>query len=428
MSLHGLITNLIGPESQGYVKTDESSINNPLVEVGMLLGTAYRTDDGSAEVEANTQWTIPMYTCATAIRASIADVSFFSNNTAALTNLQVTAVTRRSYSSDEAAPLWAVEKTGLTIKEIVPFWSIVDDSYASGNASLFTRRGDGLYLPAGYTTLPTFTDLDDTSAAAGAIAPGAALAATYASTAPLARLDDNHIMDYSGVTNYPFLLRWQQLTQSANSSSTAINLIWTDIMANYVVGTLSNLNRRNGSDSADITVRGFDRRVRYDLRYAIPAFIYLGVYVLVLVAALVLWAFRRATFADLRVLLNQTATARIAVAWKERGAASIEADGLDGDEVAREHGMMKTKDWIAKYGAVDIGVRKRLRNTMASKEKADIEGEESAAQRQGMVASTAKSGTVLERSRLSEGSGNGSRIESVSNGTEGSRGAAPERV
>jgi hypothetical protein len=348
-------------------------MSNIHVQVGLIQGTAYRIDDGSADVEPNTKWTIPLHSCATALYASVADVTFLTNGTVELTNLQVSSVRPRSYQSQSDAPLWAVEKTGFKIQDIAPFWALVDNSYDAKDANLFTRRGTGLYLPAGYSLVNSFTDLDSTDATAGPLAPTTALGAVYANAAATVS-SDTRVLDYSGATNYPFFIKWQQLSRDPDSSAAIINLVWTDIMANYVVGTLSNLNRRNGSSSPNIVVESFEHAVCYDLRYAVPAFVFLFLYALAMVLVMALCVLRRATLRDIRALLAQTATGRAAIIWKERAGTFSEIEQEDYEDSLRLHACMRTKEWTSKFGSEDIGLRKRPSGRDVVEERTRVEG------------------------------------------------------
>lgn len=51
------------------------------------------------------------------------------------------------------------------------------------------------------------------------------------------------VFDYSGICSYPMFLKWNRLSKTAETAPLLINLVWTDIMANYVMGARSQLSR-----------------------------------------------------------------------------------------------------------------------------------------------------------------------------------------
>jgi hypothetical protein len=109
-------------------------------------------------------------------------------------------------------------------------------------------------------------------------------------------------------------------------------------MANYVVGT------RSVDKDALMRVRRFDRKIQYDMRYAIPAIVFLSFYVMIMGYAFVIWLWGRVRFQHLRTLLNQTATGRIVTVERYGEAARAPA--------------VSTKEWVRKFGEEDIEFRK----------------------------------------------------------------------
>ena len=93
-----------------------------------------------------------------------------------------------------------------------------------------------------------------------------------------------------------------------------------------------------------IQVRTFSHRTTYDLRYAIPALVFLSLYVAIILSALFLWILRRARFSYLKSLLNQTATGR-----------AVTADRL-GEQIR----TLSTNKWIKAHGNADISIRKDM--------------------------------------------------------------------
>lgn len=77
----------------------------------MVYGAA-KLNDGSESLEFDpgTAWSMPLYSCASAARASIKNVSFKYNGTAGLQSLKVVDIKPKTYAKDDEKPLWAVEK------------------------------------------------------------------------------------------------------------------------------------------------------------------------------------------------------------------------------------------------------------------------------------------------------------------------------
>lgn len=67
---------------------------------------------------------------------------------------------------------------------------------------------------------------------AGATAPAGALNELY----QVSDDDLSDFPDYSGKSNYPMFLKWKDLSRNESTTPTILNLIWTDFMANSVVG------------------------------------------------------------------------------------------------------------------------------------------------------------------------------------------------
>jgi hypothetical protein len=184
--------------------------------------------------------------------------------------------------------------------------------------------------------------------AAGVEGPEAVLIALYDVAASSSGSGSTSgIPDYSGYVNYPTFLKWQELSRTAEASSRILNLNWTDLAANYMMGSTirSSTGQAAAGSSRQSEVRTFSHRITYDLRYAIPAFVFLLVYTAVVLSGLVLWIVRRAKFTYLKSLLNQTATGRAVTANRA------------GDQTR----TLSTKKWIQAHGSADIGIRKHVR-------------------------------------------------------------------
>lgn len=248
--------------------------------------------------ETGSTWKQPIYTCATTIQASLKRVSFLVNGTADLKNLQVVSIDDILYPANKSKPLWAVEKTGMQISEVKPIWGLVDERYED-HESLWTLRSSRLLLPAG-ATWGMASSASDSLAGAGF--PHNALVAAYTGLA-------THY-DYTGKSSYAIATRWKELSGSPETVATIPGLIWTDIMANMVLGSRSIIGTDGEPVGQSPEARVFNRKIIYNLLYAIPAIILLVVWILLGISALALWIAARVTIPALRQFLNQTATGR----------------------------------------------------------------------------------------------------------------------
>jgi hypothetical protein len=337
-----------GLVTQGFGNADWANISNIVAASGIMLGAASPVENGNRRFDPGSNWTAPIYSCATTIKVYIMDVSFIINGTSDLANLKIFSAVPRNYTSNDTTPLWAVENTGMLIGEVDPFWAVVDDQFEDW-PSLWTVRKDHMYLPAGRSIFDDY--LGSTTSHASAEAPGCALGTTYSSATRSSSTDG--LPDYSSASNYPLYLKWQNLSRTAETSSTIINLIWTDIMANYVVGTRSNIGAYGSVSSNSSTHSGplirvgqFNHAIQYQMVYAIPAFIFLFIYLVVLIASIIMLVRRRVGFRTLKSLLNRTTVGRAITTERHGHTAGVET--------------MSTAKWIETYGMEDVGIRKKL--------------------------------------------------------------------
>jgi hypothetical protein len=153
------------------------------------------------------------------------------------------------------------------------------------------------------------------------------LSAVYEAT------DGNYGMqDFSGAQNYAMLAKWRELSKTAKTTPKILNLIWTDLAANNLIGTRSwntksllpaNLqnpgNKKRQSDSTDddtggqtrVPVKLYARRIRYRWYFAIPAILSLLLIGLICSAAILLFIFRRGTPARIDHYLTHLSSGRL---------------------------------------------------------------------------------------------------------------------
>ncbi|PGH00009.1 hypothetical protein AJ80_09246 [Polytolypa hystricis UAMH7299] len=93
------------------------------VQCGLVFGVSQRINNGTKQngFSLSGKWSVPMYSCATATKASIKAVSFKYNGTDGLNSLQVDSIKEKVYASNDELPVWGVERlSNFTIKQARP--------------------------------------------------------------------------------------------------------------------------------------------------------------------------------------------------------------------------------------------------------------------------------------------------------------------
>lgn len=304
--------------------------------------------------DPGTNYSAPLISCSTSLRAFIMNVTFTLNGTSSLDNLRVRSAIPRTYATNATTPLWAVENTdNMNISDIQPIWGLVSDEHEHDPA-LWTIRRDFMYLPAGSATMGLGAITSYDSAAWGA--PINTLDVLYNGLGSTTQLPD-----YTGTYSLPLKQKWQELSKTKEGIATMMALIWTDMTANYITSSRSQLNAKmpsvatnvqrqaqNISASQAVQVLAYSHVIRYHVPYAIVAIVFLALYLVVLVIALGMCISRRSTLHLMRSLLNQTSIGRAVIIERHR-------------EVGRKATQIqevKTKDWVRDYGSADIGIVK----------------------------------------------------------------------
>ncbi|KAJ6442666.1 alpha-L-fucosidase [Purpureocillium lavendulum] len=348
-------------QCRGTLFMDPANVNSTLITCGLVYGAARRTDQGNSLVpDPGSRWMIPVYSCASSIKASIQTVGFQYNGTD-LSALKVESVEPKKYASPSDMPLWAVENMhNLTIGNAQPLWGVlgtanttVDDSIKR-NVTTITQ--ETLRLPglSDDLTLLLTGSLTDKSRD-GQNLPGIGFYAQALDNAyGIARPGVTAYGDYSGQTSLALFAKWQLLSRNVVDAAQIINLVWTDVAANAVVGTkgwsltsvAAGLSKRatDGVKSDLVPVTVFRKQVRYRVPFAVPAFVVLAVAVAILVAVIVLLATGRTGLGTLRRLLDATSPGRLISQslWPE------EASGLN------------TGDWVKRIGPRKVVVTKAV--------------------------------------------------------------------
>ena len=342
---------------EGVGGQDLANINNIAVACGLVLGAAKRKDGIASLVFApGTWWSQPVYTCASTTRASIKTVQLKYNATigGGLKSLRVVDVADKVYNNDSAKPLWGVENPHMVLSDISPLWGLISPNLEH-SVNLSTVKSDRLYLP-GYTSLEFDIGVPGFQNVPGTDGPSAALATTYQISG---FGSGSGIGDYSGETNLAMFSRWQDYSSNVSTTAKILNLIWTDVAANALVGTKSwnsgsklppNLQKRGaettGSASADaqnspvmVPVTIYTSQIRYRWLFAIPAALLLLLALLVLGGAGAFALVGHATSSRVREYLFHLSAGRLLARQVYPGAVD---------------GQAPTKTWVDKVGLKHI--------------------------------------------------------------------------
>lgn len=296
----------------------KANMSNIAVSCGILYGAARRRDGSSSLLfDPGTEWTIPMYSCASASKASIKTVSFQYNGTAGLQSLKIADIQPKVYEKEEDQPLWAVERLEMRLQDLNPVWGITLPEH-DGHPNISTARQPHLYLPGladPFVELPTVGSQN----LAGVDFYSNIMGLTYSQDEAGSGVGFA-LPDYTGRSNLAMYRKWQELSRTITGAATIINLIWTDFSANAVVGTksqlpaeaLQNLAKRDEpTATVQVPITVYTRRIHFKLLYGIPAFLVLCLVSLVALVALILLLMGRATPAAMRRYLDQTSAGRI---------------------------------------------------------------------------------------------------------------------
>ena len=290
----------------GSIHNSIGNINSTIVLCTLLYGAAERTDGGSSLVyDPGSSWSAPVYSCAASVKANIREVTFKYNGTG-LDALTVVGATPKKYPSDASLPVWGVEdmKT-IELQTASPGWGVLGMANATNDEhpyNITTVTKESLYLPGYYDQ---YSDMLNGRLPAPNTAYNFPASDFYpqalASAAIVQRSNSRGFQgfqDYSGQTSVALFAKWQGLSSSSGGAAKIINLIWTDIAANAVVGTkgwgiappefknhteaassrrLLKRDDNNGAPSEYVPITVYERAIRYKVPYAVPAIIVLAI-------------------------------------------------------------------------------------------------------------------------------------------------------
>ncbi|KAM6513478.1 hypothetical protein FALCPG4_015893 [Fusarium falciforme] len=294
---------------------DYANISNIAVSCGLVIGMARLLDSPdtiSLSYPTGTNWTQPIYSCASAAKAVIKTVTFEYNGTRGLLGLNILNITDKDYGREEK-PLWVVESTQRNLSYYDPLWGMTNAAY-EGHANTSTLRKDSLWLP-GFSSRVSDAPYDD-----GQNLPGANFHTTGFSHVYDLPASGTEFFDYSGKSSLALHQKWFELTRNETGTAHMLNLIWTDVVTNAVVGTRglasqlepSNLAKRAGdsTEGTPVLIYVYERRVLFHYLYGIPAFIVCALALTLSTATVALGLMRRTGFRKLNKYINQTSLGR----------------------------------------------------------------------------------------------------------------------
>jgi hypothetical protein len=325
---------------------------------GLVFGSSH-TIDGSDEMFPlpGSRWTKPMYSCMSGVQALVKTVTFSFNTTDDLNGLAVLHIADKIYPNESAKPLWGVENLAATmdIGVMPPLWGLVSPEAVAEIEpdNLLTLRKESLFLPGSSVGGFSFNPGTQTQNLPGVDFFKQALAAAY----NVGPYSDTRIIDYSGRTNLAVSRRWSDLSKSAGSMAKALNLIWTDCAANSVLGTKSLASSQRGRSTllkrdsprtgvgVAIPVKVYNRQIKYNLLYAIPAVLVLVFLLLTSILTSVALLFGQTSPSKMKRYLNATSAGRILASTLGSPYGKV-----DNDE--------SCKSWIKNRGKVSFSVGK----------------------------------------------------------------------
>ncbi|KAK4119572.1 hypothetical protein N657DRAFT_650068 [Parathielavia appendiculata] len=322
---------------------DIANITNIFVTCGLVSGPPRRVDGGPQSIfERGSQWTTPLYSCATAVRATIKTVDFStdagtssmnpgqpppSESSRGLAGLRVTNITEKTYSSPDSYPVWGVEDTGRNLSDIRPIWGLISPAYPAAHyPNLSVVQQPSLYLiglGSDDMHVASFYPGPDFAAGQynlpGAEFPFAAANTIYLSSPGQGITDEAWPFDLRGRADMAVFTRWQALCETQEGAARMINLLWTDLAASAVVGTkgisTTPINTQGQEEPPPppiiIHVRPAVRRTRYHFAYGIPAFVLLAVLVALTAGSICAWLARVSNLDKVRRRIHQLSAGRI---------------------------------------------------------------------------------------------------------------------
>lgn len=289
------------------------------------------------------------------MKATIKTAEFQYNGTG-LDALKVRSLKPKKYD-DTSLPVWGVESLPRqSIDTAPPMWGIVSPGATTAESTLdhyniSSITAESFYLP-GYMdqNYPLLRGLNSVPLGTGQNLPGVEFYNQALMTAyTIGAAGFNAEADYSGARSLALYAKWQRLVKSADGAASIINLVWTDIATNAVVGTkgwgldaaASRLSLSSTVDSGPVSsntnvpVTVYDSHIRYHIPYAVPAFVTLGAITILLGLLIALLIMRRTGLKRLRMFLESTTIGRVLFPFVQSDATSETSS---------------SKDWVKRVG------------------------------------------------------------------------------
>lgn len=268
-----------------YASQTEPNLDTASIACGLLFGKAIRTDGGPSNIAVtNSTWSQPIYACASATRAKIQKINF-STNVAVNKNTQLSSINITRQDFDQPV-VWAVERTGMKALNVQPYWGPVSDVYLD-NEYLYTTTAPFMYAPKSQAFLY-----------------GQAIAMpTYAWSVAFGTVA---VTDIGGMNYFdsskPILNKLWSDHATVDTVPYILNSIWTDIMANGIVGV---------DVTSEVVVTVVQPKVGFHLIYGIPVLVAAILWVPLLISGIGVLFINRGGISTTRKVLEQTALGRV---------------------------------------------------------------------------------------------------------------------
>ncbi|GAB7336616.1 hypothetical protein MBLNU13_g10313t1 [Cladosporium sp. NU13] len=348
----------------GFLGDDWINSTNIQIKCGLVLGPANKLSGPDTPlVEPGSEWTRPIYMCASTTKAIIKSVSFSFNQSrgVGLDALSVTALEDKRYASKEDMPVWGIETPNMTLRTMEPLWGLINPDWPD-IVNITTIQSPHLYVPAGSSAIyGSMLEIDGgNSYMPGTAAPALIWASAYAPR----EIASSGLQDLSGWNRLSLAQLWKQMAATSAGTAGIMNLIWTDFAANALVGTKGWVDDRilppslqgddalqkrdNSSNSilaagAHVSVRPYIRRTRYHWLFAIPAGLTLLLVAVICATTLVSIVSGKGTVAQVRFHLDNLSAGRLLVA--------LETGVIDFGS--------KTAEWLEVNGRKQMSLTKR---------------------------------------------------------------------
>ena len=173
--------------------------------------------------DLGTRWTIPLYSCATAVKASIKTVEFKLSGTSLL-DLRIQAIKDKDFTREANEPAWAVESTAMKLFDGAPLWGLVNPK-AKKPANVTTVTREHLWLPGyiepdrqGSVDVENLPSVDFPILALSLLGQMGASKTSSGYDLGFFASESNsfNLGDYTGMTNVAMFRKWQDLAVDAD--------------------------------------------------------------------------------------------------------------------------------------------------------------------------------------------------------------------